>query len=111
VVLTVAGAAAVGAAAFNAGVERGLVEASRTASLPEAATHVYVLSGPGHGGFFPIVPLVLGFLFVVFLVRGLGWRGRGGCGPRQGVPPAFDEWHRRAHERMGGPPPAPDRTA
>ena len=49
--------------------------------LPEAATHVYVMA-PSHGGFFPIVPLVIGFFVVAFLVRGLAWRGRGGLRTR-----------------------------
>jgi hypothetical protein len=112
VLLLALGAAAVGIAAFNAGVQRGFVEAGRSAVVPEAATHVYVMAGPWHGGFFPLFPLIIGFVVVAFLLRAFAWRGRGGCGPGRpgGVPPAFDEWHRRAHERMGATP-ASDRTA
>jgi hypothetical protein len=51
-------------------------------------------------GFFPFFPLFF-ILFWAFVLRGMfwrgGWRGRG-CG-YDGVPPAFDEWHRRAHEK------------
>ena len=112
--LVLAGAAAVGILSYNAGVQHGFVEASRTAALPpEGTPHVYVWAGPGY---FPVFPLFFGFVVVVFVLRGLLWRGswRGrsrGCGPgHDGVPPAFDEWHRRAHDRMAGPPP-PERTA
>ncbi len=62
-------------------------------------------------GFFPFFP----FLFVVFwlfVLRGLlgrgPWYGRRGYGRwsdgRDGVPPAFEEWHRRVHGRQEGPP-------
>jgi len=118
--LVLAGAAAIGVASYNAGVQHGFVEASRTAALPpEGTPRVYVWAGPWHPGYFPVFPFFFGFLLFVFVLRGLLWRGswrggpwqRGDCGPRHdGVPPAFDEWHRRAHERMAGPPP-PERTA
>lgn len=117
-VLALAAAAAIGAGAYQAGVQHGFVEAGRTAAVPlEGTSHVYIVPGSGFGpwpGFFPLFPLVAGFFFVAFVVRGLAWRGRG-CGPggrrRDGVPPAFEEWHRRAHERMGGTPPPPAPTA
>jgi len=55
--------------------------------------------------------LVLFFWFVAFrvFVRGGRWRhGWGGYyGERLGVPPMFDEWHRRAHEREARPASAP----
>jgi hypothetical protein len=45
-------------------------------------------------------------LFVIFaVVRGLFWRGwcGGGHGSwKSGVPPMFEEWHRRTHQ---SPPP------
>ena len=114
--LILAGAAAVGFWAYQAGVQHGMADAGRLAAVPpEGATHIYVTPWPGpwHGGYFPIFPLIFGFVIVLFLLRGFAWRGRGGCGPRwrDGVPPAFDEWHRRAHERMGGSAPPPERTA
>jgi hypothetical protein len=117
VLLVLAGAAAIGIAAYNAGVQQGFVEASRTVALPpEGAPRVYVWPGPWHGGYFPVFPLFAGVLILVLLLRALAWGGRWsgrGCGPRRsdGVPPAFEEWHRRAHERMAGaPPPSPERT-
>jgi hypothetical protein len=113
--LVLAGAAAVGFWAYQAGVQHAIADAGRLAAIPpEAGTRIYVMPWPGpwHGGFFPIFPLIFGFIFLAFLLR--GWRGRGGCGPRwrDGVPPAFDEWHRRAHDRMNGAaPPPPERNA
>jgi len=116
--LVLAGAAAIGVSAYNAGVQHGAFEAARTAALPPEGSPapVYVWAGPWHPGYFPVFPLFLGFFLLVFVLRGLLWRGSWGgrgCGPRRhdGVPPAFDEWHRRAHERMAGTPPPPERTA
>ena len=113
--LVLAGAAAIGIGAYDAGLQHGALEAARTAALPPegAPAPVYVLAG--HAGYLPVFPLFLGFFLFVVVLRGFlwrGWRGGRGCGPRrhEGVPPAFDEWHRRAHERMGGTPP-PERTA
>jgi hypothetical protein len=120
--LALAAAAAVGLGAYQAGVQHGFVEAGRTAAVPvEGTSHIYVVPGawhgPWHGGFFPLFPLIVGFVLIAFVVRGRGWRGRGGCGygdrggRRDDVPPAFDEWHRRAHERMAGSPPPSAPTA
>ena len=120
--LVLAGAAVIGVGAYQAGVQHGFVEAGRTAAVPlEGSSHIYVVPGawhgPWHGGFFPLFPLVVAFFLVAFVVRGRAWRGRGGCGyggrggRGDGVPPAFEEWHRRAHERMAGSPPPPAPTA
>ena len=77
--------------------------------------------------FFPFFPL-LGFLFFFFVLfaifggmrrRWYGGYGPGGHGPyghhQHGLPPAFEEWHRRAHGeapaaapgRPGDEPPKP----
>ena len=118
--LVLAGAAVIGVGAYNMGAAHGFAEAARSVAVPpEGTPHVYVWPGPWHGGFFPIFPF-FGLLILFVLLRGLLWRGawhggrgRGACGPGRydGVPPAFDEWHRRAHERMGGTPPPPQGTA
>jgi hypothetical protein len=55
-------------------------------------------------GFFPFFPFLFVFLWFVVL-RGLFWRGPWGYRRwyHDGVPPAFDEWHRRAHARQDAP--------
>jgi hypothetical protein len=98
--LVVAAAAAIGTGAYNAGVAQGLVESGRAIAAPPAGgPYVYVWPRPWGFGFFPFFPILF-FLVFFFVVRGLLWRGawRGGwgCGYDR-VPPAFDEWHRRAH--------------
>ncbi|HEY7059792.1 MAG TPA: hypothetical protein VH458_24830 [Vicinamibacterales bacterium] len=93
----------VGGYAYNLGVVQGIAESGRVAAAPGAAPVVRVWPHPWGFGWFPLFPLF--FIFaLLFLVRGLYWRGAWGCGygygyHAHGVPPAFDEWHRRAHEQ------------
>jgi hypothetical protein len=98
--LLIAGAAAIGIGAYNAGVAQGIAESGRMIAAPPAGTpYVYVWPRPWGFGFFPFFPLVVLLLFF-FALRGLFWRGRWHGGGRyryDGVPPVFDEWHRRAH--------------
>jgi hypothetical protein len=105
-VLVIAGAAAIGIGAYNAGMAQGIAESGRALAAPPAgAPYVYVWPRPWGFGFFPFFPLFFLVLFF-FVVRGLLWRGRwgGGCGYRYGgVPPAFEEWHRRAHGQQSTP--------
>jgi hypothetical protein len=97
-------AAAVGIGAYNQGVAQGLAQSGAMASAPagEPAPHPnpygYGWHRPWGGGFFPFFLM----LFLFFALKGLLWRGYGGRGwrdgyPGGGVPPAFEEWHRRAH--------------
>ena len=114
-VLAVAAAVAVGA--YNAGMSHGLAEAAR--ALPPQAGAAPVPYYPYWGrpwgfGFFPIFPFFFLILLLFFVVRGLFWRGRwrGGWGHRyEGVPPMFEEWHRRAHAQQPPAPPAAGTTA
>jgi len=106
-VLFLAGAAAIGIGAYNAGVAQGLAESGRLIAAPPAgAPYVYVWHRPWGFGFFPFFPLLFLFLFF-FVVRGMLWRGRwhGGwrSGGYDGVPPMFEEWHRRVHSRTSEP--------
>ena len=109
--LVIAGAGAIGVGAYNAGVAHGIAESGRAiAASPAGTPYVYAWPGPWSLGFFPFFPLV--FFLVFFLFRGLLWRGpwRGGWGDRyDAVPPAFDEWHRRAHGQQ--PPSQHDPTS
>jgi len=98
--LAIAVAAAIGIGAYNAGVAQGIAEGGRAIAAPPPGTQfVYLWPRPWGFGFFPFFPILF-VLFLFFVMRGLLWRGpwRGGWARRyEGVPPAFEEWHRRAH--------------
>jgi uncharacterized membrane protein len=92
--------------AYNAGLDHGLANAHAAAG----GTPVVAWPRWGFGfGFFPLFPIFF-ILLWVFLLRGLFWRGRSwgracGYGYRSGgVPPQFEEWHRRAHGQSGTEP-------
>jgi len=99
-------AAGVAGVAYNAGVARGVVESGKI-TPPPPGTVPYPYYGPFfHYGFHPfgfgfgfLFPLLFFFLFFG-LLKGLFWRPWGGYYGRygKGVPPMFEEWHRRAHE-------------
>ncbi|HWK08611.1 MAG TPA: hypothetical protein VNR64_01075 [Vicinamibacterales bacterium] len=103
--IVVAGAAAIAIGAYNAGVAHGIVASGQAFPAPPAGTpYIYGWPHPWGFGFFPFFPILFLF-FLFFVLRGLLWRGpwRGGWGCRYGgVPPAFDEWHRRAHAEQPG---------
>ena len=110
VVLVLAAAAAIGIGAYNAGVAHGIAESGRAIAVPAPTAetpYVYAYPRPWHGfGFFPFFPFLF-VLFFFFALRAIWWRGyrrgpwRGGWRYDDGgVPPAFDEWHRRAHARQ-----------
>ena len=97
----------IGIGAYNAGVARGIAEGARAIPVPpRGVPYVYGWPRPWGFGFFPVFPFFFLFLLILFFAgRGLFWRGSwaGGYGCRNhGVPPAFEEWHRRAHAE---PPP------
>ena len=117
VLLAAVVAAAVGFSAYNAGVTRGLAESGRFAVAAPAAPgatapavpYAYAYPYPymwhrpwGFGfGFFPFFFVLLCF----FLLRRAFWGGPrwGWHHYRDGVPPRFEEWHRRAHQRDASP--------
>jgi hypothetical protein len=90
---------ALGVVAYNAGVSHGLtMGASGAGGVPAAAVYY---ARPWGWGFFPF-----GILLWIFVFRFLFWGGRRRWhrygpydGPYEG-PGSFDDWHRRAHERM-----------
>jgi hypothetical protein len=102
----------IGVAAYDAGVSHGLAQqiaASGTGAYP----YPYVWPRPWGFGFGFFFPLLFGFLLLRLVFWGghrrwHGGRGYYGAGPYD-VPPAFDEWHRRAHER--GPADHPAATS
>ncbi len=103
ILLAVVLMAGVAGIAYNTGVARGLAESGQISPPPGIAPYPYYgpywHPGPFGFGFFGFLfPLL--FIFLIFgLLRGLfwhPWRGYGHYG--RGVPPMFEEWHRRAHE-------------
>ena len=106
--LLVATVAGVGYYAYSAGVVHGIAESEHAA--PGGGPPVVVWPRWGFGfGFFPFFPVFFFILIWFLLLRGLFWRGRGwsrGCGwgYGSGVPPQWEEWHKRAHGQPGAPP-------
>ena len=95
--------AAVAVYTYNLGFIQGVVQSGTAAAAAGTvpAVPMVPLYRPWgfHYGFFPFFPFF--FVFFWFLIlRGLFWH-RAWWGPRWydrgGVPPAFEEWHRRAH--------------
>jgi hypothetical protein len=100
--------AGITAYAYNLGIAQGVVQSGK---LPAPATGVApypYYGGPfffrpfGFPGLFCLGPLLFFLLFGI-LFRGLFWHGAWHAGGHpgyweKGVPPRFDEWHRRAHE-------------
>lgn len=113
-ILLAAALVGVGAYTYNLGFARGMFESGRIAAAENGAVPVVGLWHPwGFGfGFFPFFPLFF-ILFWVFVLRGLFWRGgwRGRYWRRDDVPPAFDEWHRRAHAAEAASKHAPEANA
>lgn len=121
--LLVAGAVTVGVYAYQFGIVQGLAQSDKIqVVVPEAGQGLYPSYHYGWGGrfgFHPfgffgcfgfLVPLLFFFLLFGVVRRMLwgGWGRRGwghhGWRGEEGVPPPFEEWHRRAH---GQSPEAP----
>jgi hypothetical protein len=110
ILIAIAAAAAIGFFAYNAGIAHGAAVASQQIGGPAAIPpYAYGWYRPwGFGLFGPF----LFFAFWLVLLRGVFWGGpwrRYGCsgGAPYGGPTTFDEWHRRAHERMTQAPSGP----
>jgi hypothetical protein len=122
VALALVAAVAIGTVAYQAGVSQGIALQPPAATAPVApgaaqATpppypyYPYRYYGRGPFGFFGFVGPLFGLIFFIFIMRtifwglfgwGWGWRRRWmyrGYDPDYG-PSRFDDWHRRAHERM-----------
>ena len=96
--------------AYGAGVAQGLMEGGKlVAPAPATGIAPYPYYGPffhpfgfGLGAIGCIFPFLF-FLLFFALVRTFLWRGHWGHGMHHGhwdngVPPKFEEWHKRAHE-------------
>ena len=107
-------AAAVGIGAYNAGMAHGIAESGRAvAAVPPGTPYIYMWPRPWGFGFFPIFPLFF-VLFLFFALRRLAWGGpwRSRWAYRHdGVPPVFEEWHRRAHGGKPDSTPTPGPTS
>jgi hypothetical protein len=113
--LAVLFAAVVGYGAYNLGVSHGLavnpILTTAAAPAPGAApifVYPYGWHRPWGGGlFFPFLAVAFWLVVARAFFRGGPWRHRGcrGAGPED-LPPIFDQWHRRAHERMKSEPSA-----
>jgi hypothetical protein len=90
---------AVGAVAYNMGLSHGLAVSSGAAQGAGA----YYRFRPWGFGFFPFGMLLFWFLIARLFLGGCGRRRWQRFGPYDG-PSAFDDWHRRAHERMNNQP-------
>src|SRR5262245_44966842 len=120
VLVLIAGAAAVGYYAYQAGVAQGLVQSGKVVAPDAPSGYVYPYwGGPffyhhpfGFGfGFLGCLIPFLFFILIFSLIRlivfgprrwgGWGYRHWGPGGWEKGVPPMFEEWHQRAH---GNPP-------
>jgi hypothetical protein len=122
-VVLLLGALGIGLIAYNIGIAQGLAQGVHVVAPETPGTPLPYYGGPffyprpfGFGfGLFGFL-FVIFFLFLVFAVlRRLFWRGwmggRGfGGGPAHwdrdrdtsGLPPMFEEWHRRAHAQESG---------
>jgi len=97
-------AVVVGTISYNAGVSHGLAVAPAVANAAPGTAAVYPpyfwYRPWGFGfGFGPIFFL----LFLLFVIRPLLWGGfhrRRYYWDAYDVPPRFEDWHRRAHEKM-----------
>lgn len=103
----------VGVYAYDLGVGQGLAQSGKLVAPSTGVAPVPFYGGPffyrpfgwGFGFLGCLFPLL--FFFLIFaLFRGLWWRGAGWGGRYgpwgNGVPPRFEEWHRRLHEGDAG---------
>ena len=116
-------AVAIGGVAYNVGVSRGVAIGAVTSNasaqsvapaVPAVPMAPYAYGPYPYGwyrpwgfGFGPFVFLLFWFLVFRFLFWGGLHRRRWHYRGAYDLPPSFEEWHRRAHERLNGQTPAP----
>ncbi len=109
--VVIGGVAGIATHAYNVGVAQGVAESGKVSPPPAGAPYPYY--GPYYGPYFYHGPFGFGFfgllfpLLFIFLLFGLlrgafgrrhGWWAHSYGPGGKGVPPMFEEWHRRAHE-------------
>jgi hypothetical protein len=104
-------AAIVGVVSYNAGVSHGLAVAAPAAGAGPGTAVPYGWYRPWGFGFFPFGFVLFWFLLFRLVFWGGFHRRRWYYRGLHDAPPSFEEWHRRAHERMNGVPPAQARDA
>ncbi len=108
VLVLVVGGSVIATNVYQAGVARGLADSAQgsppgSGGVPYPYYGPYFYHGPFGFGFFGFLFPLLAFFLIFALVRGLFWTGRWGGHHgswKSGVPPTFEEWHRKAHESM-----------
>jgi hypothetical protein len=108
--VVIAGMVGAGVYVYNAGVAQGLAASGKLVA-PEIGTVPYSYFGgpffyhrPFGFGFLSCLFPLLGLLLIFGLLRGIrhgrwGWGHGMHHGPwEKGVPPMFEEWHRKMHE-------------
>ena len=118
VAIALIAAVAIGTIAYQVGVSQGIALQPPVAAAPPVPGgaqavpapypyYPYRYYGPWRSGAFGFFGPLLSVFFFVFLLRvifgglcGWGWRRRWGYYDLDYGPSRFDDWHRRAHERM-----------
>jgi hypothetical protein len=103
------GALVVGVASFNAGVSHGLAISPALANAQPGVVVPYGWYRPWGFGFGvgPLFLVLFSFLALRMVLHGGPHRRRWHAGDERDAPPFFEDWHRRAHERMNRGPAAP----
>jgi len=111
VVAFLAGGLLIGVAAYTVGLSQGVARAAISAGTNIDTLDAHWGWGHGHGWWgFPFGPIIAIF-FWLWIIRAVFWGFRGPWGwrrrwryyPYDDDPGRFDEWHRRAHDRMREP--------
>ena len=111
VVAFLAGGLLIGVAGYTVGLSQGAARAAISAGANIDALDAYWSRGHFHGWWgFPFGPIIAIF-FWLWIIRAVFWGFRGPWGwrrrwhyyPYDDDPRRFDEWHRRAHDRMREP--------
>jgi hypothetical protein len=97
----------VGIVAYNAGLANGAAQAAAASGNIPPYVYAWGWHRPwGFGFAFPLFFLFLWFVIARAFFWGGPWHRRWYYYGHDVPPPSFEEWHRRAHERMSGDTPS-----